>query len=112
MTGTAALDDYAHVSNPDGEPIAVWERVSTDMTKQEIAAQTRDLVAFIGAGSYNVVRVFRFEASAFKGKHTASRRRWSRTSKPAGTVPSSRPCRRGTSGEAGSTPCSPRFSFT
>lgn len=66
MTGT---DDYADVSSPDGEPVAIWERVSTTMTRQDIASQTRDLRAFIGAGSYRVERVFRFEASAFHGDH-------------------------------------------
>jgi DNA invertase Pin-like site-specific DNA recombinase len=71
-TATIATDltsDYADVSDPAGEPIAVWERVSTDMTRQDIASQTRDLKAYIGAGSYRVARVFRFEASAFHGKH-------------------------------------------
>lgn len=64
-----SIDDYADVSNADGESIAVWERVSTDMTRQDIKSQTADLRAFIGAGSYRVERVFRFEASAFHGKH-------------------------------------------
>jgi DNA invertase Pin-like site-specific DNA recombinase len=66
MTG---IDDYTDVSSPDGEPIAVWERVSTDMTRQDIASQTRDLRKFIADGSYRVERVFRFEASAFHGDH-------------------------------------------
>lgn len=70
VASAAALDDYAGVSDPSGEPIAVWERVSTDMTRQDIASQTRDLKAFISAGAYRVVRVFRFEASAFHGEHT------------------------------------------
>jgi DNA invertase Pin-like site-specific DNA recombinase len=63
-------DDYADVSDPSGEPIAVWERVSTDMSRQDITSQTRDLKAYVSAGSYRVERVFRFEASAFHGKHT------------------------------------------
>lgn len=63
------VSDYAAVSDPAGEPIAVWERVSTDTTRQDIAAQTADLKAFIAAGCYLVVAVFRFEASAFKGRH-------------------------------------------
>jgi DNA invertase Pin-like site-specific DNA recombinase len=72
MTTTLAMcaADYADVSDPSGEPIAVWERVSTDMSRQDITSQTRDLKSYIGAGSYSVVRVFRFEASAFHGKHT------------------------------------------
>src|SRR5579859_4513776 len=71
MTVMADLGaDYADVSRADGEPIAVWERVSTDMTRQEIASQTRDLRQFIGAGRYRVERVFRFEASAYHGEHT------------------------------------------
>jgi DNA invertase Pin-like site-specific DNA recombinase len=69
MTSDTSIDSYADVSDPSGEPICVWERVSTDMTRQEIASQTADLRAFIGAGAYCVRRVFRFEASAFHGKH-------------------------------------------
>lgn len=60
---------YSDVSDPSGEPVAIWERVSTDMTRQEVATQTRDLKAFLTAGSYRVVKVFRFEASAFHGHH-------------------------------------------
>lgn len=66
---TDLLDLYSDVSDPNGEPIAVWERVSTVMTRQDIASQTKDLKAFISAGSYLVTRVFRMEASAYKGKH-------------------------------------------
>ena len=69
MASAAALDDYAAVSTPDGEPVAIFERVSTDMSRQEIASQTRDLVAHIGANGYRVARVFRIEASAYHGKH-------------------------------------------
>lgn len=72
MTITSSADlasTYDHVSSPDGEPVAIWERVSTDLTRQEIAAQTRDIRAYLERGSYRVVRVFRIEASAYHGKH-------------------------------------------
>lgn len=70
-TASTAADQhkYADVSDPNGEPVAVWERVSTDLTRQEIMAQTRDIRAYLKAGSYRVARVFSIEASAYHGKH-------------------------------------------
>lgn len=67
MTGELAL--YSDVSKSDGEPVCVLERVSTDQRRQDIDAQTRDLKEYIRNGSYRVVKVLRFEASAYKGKH-------------------------------------------
>lgn len=63
------IAEYAEVSDPSGVPACVWERVSTTMTRQEIKAQTRDTRRFLGNGGYRVVKVFRFEASAYKGNH-------------------------------------------
>jgi DNA invertase Pin-like site-specific DNA recombinase len=70
-TPTDLTTDYADVSNPAGEPVAIMERVSTDSTRQDFASQTTDLKTFIRAGSFRVVKVLRFEASAYKGKHEA-----------------------------------------
>jgi DNA invertase Pin-like site-specific DNA recombinase len=71
MTTATITSDYADVTVPDGYPVAIFERVSTDMTRQEIASQTRSIRDHLNAGSYRVERVFRIEASAFHGGHAS-----------------------------------------
>ena len=63
------IAEYADVSNPDGEPVCLWERVSTDMTRQEIATQKRVLRKSVSENGYKVERVFRIAVSAYHGKH-------------------------------------------
>jgi DNA invertase Pin-like site-specific DNA recombinase len=51
------------------ESAAVWKRVSTDMTRQEIRNQDDEINGHLTARGYNVARTFELEASAYHGEH-------------------------------------------
>lgn len=53
-----------------GERAAVLKRVSTDLTRQEIANQDADVARVVADGGFTLARpAFELEASAYKGEH-------------------------------------------
>lgn len=57
-----------------GERAAVWKRVSTDLTRQEIRNQDTGIDQHVSRHDYEVTRTFELAASAYKGEHEADLR--------------------------------------
>ena len=51
------------------ENAAVFKRISTDMTRQDITNQDADTARLVAAGGYTVARTFEVEGSALHGEH-------------------------------------------